>query len=164
MHFSLRSYPSLFGKQSVEGNEKSVADRRAASLSTFNFVLAIERNSINSNNNPSLVKMCSSIVKQVSLIDFDYCLQPTHSQLSTVAHYEENRCGFLRSDIVRLLNVRENWSNKLVTSKDKGALDHDDALNLTSRYFSIAARFVANKFPCPMHEAGASPSRGNTVG
>jgi hypothetical protein len=61
----MSSYPSLFGKQTVEGSEKSAADRRAASLSTFNFVLAIERDHINSNHTPSLVKMCSSIVKQV---------------------------------------------------------------------------------------------------
>lgn len=37
-------------------------DRRAASLSTFNFVLVIERKL---SMNPSLLKMCSSIVKQV---------------------------------------------------------------------------------------------------
>lgn len=75
------SYPSLLGKQTVESSdkEKSPADRRAASLSTFNFVLAIERNSINCTDNPSLVKMCSSIVKQVPSSLDTYSFVAVHS-------------------------------------------------------------------------------------
>eukprot|EP01127_Copromyxa_protea_P015892 TRINITY_DN4641_c0_g1_i1.p1 TRINITY_DN4641_c0_g1~~TRINITY_DN4641_c0_g1_i1.p1 ORF type:complete len:504 (+),score=93.39 TRINITY_DN4641_c0_g1_i1:1096-2607(+) len=88
-------WPSNFDKETVTDNDLRKTDLGSSiegeSFSMFSFVLVIDRDS-----DASFMRMCKNIVQQVTVASL----------------YEEKRCGYLRQQMTRLLNIRERRRSK----------------------------------------------------